>query len=191
MLFSRSIQAFDGRSLPDQGSDVRGYVMNAFLKNYEKQFFVDNPKYNKSGLGIKDPAQKKVFYQKYHPILTELINRSTVYMATYPEDPDTFMGFLVGDNHRPTIHYVYVRSDNRRDGIARELVNQYQLEFKGCDLPDSGALWTFTHLPFNKHVILYLDNFCKENPWYKRKATTDYENNNSWKTISSKKKLSL
>lgn len=179
MLFSRSIKTLDGASLPDKKSgdpkdpdvdadaDVRGFVTKTWLVNYESQFFRDNPEYDKSGRGPYDPEQKKLYYRKYHPVITELINRSVIYLAVYPEDPTMFMGFVVGDKHNPTIHYLYIRKENRRDGIAKELVNRYQIEFKGCELPKTGALWTFTHTPSKKPFRRYLDEYTKKYDWHK------------------------
>lgn len=65
----------------------------------------------------------RVYYSEHHATVAALLRRPTVHLtvACLPDDPDALMGWAVTEPD--TIHYVLVRAEARRQGIARQLLS--------------------------------------------------------------------
>lgn len=103
------------------------FILNSWLKSY-RWSDKDNPDY----------------YRNLAPEIKRLIKTNRVMVATLAEEPDCFVGWACGTKGR--LHYVYVKSAFRRDGVARELIE------KIC-----GQYGTYTFTSRNNAFLRYLD----------------------------------
>lgn len=83
----------------------RNYILSAWLRSY-----AEGPEFCRLFRGT--------FFALYQPIVEDLLARSTVAVAYFPDLPDTVAGFLVveGDS---VLHYIHTRRRFRREGIGR------------------------------------------------------------------------
>lgn len=120
--------------------DARSLVYSTWLRSYE----------HSSPMTKQIP--RKVFFAEHHKILDGIFARNpTVRMAVMPEDPSVVFGWAV---YEPgTLHYVYVKPDFRKHGIARALL---------ADLPRPFAYshWTYILRDLEKHLAE-----CQFNPY--------------------------
>lgn len=105
------------------------FVLNSWLKSY-RWSDKDNEDY----------------YREIVPKIKELIRTNRVVVATLTEEPDCFVGWICGTKGR--LHYCYVKSAFRRDGVAKELIN------KVC-----GLYGVYTFKSRNNAFLRYL--YCK------------------------------
>lgn len=63
-------------------------------------------------------------FGKYHDILVHIMNKSEVVVCCLKEDPDVIIGYSVFEktDQDTILHWVFVRNDWQRKGIARDLV---------------------------------------------------------------------
>ena len=71
--------------------------------------------------GSSPNVQFEVYKAGQGGLITRLIDRSEVWVATLPAVPDEVCGWVARVG--PVVHYVYVKQAYRRLGIARALVN--------------------------------------------------------------------
>lgn len=64
----------------------------------------------------------KSYYEVYHKYIGHVLAKpmTVVRFAVLSEDEDVVLGFSVSQEH--ILHYVYTHKDNRRQGIAKELI---------------------------------------------------------------------
>ena len=103
------------------------FVINSWLKSY-RWSDKDNPDY----------------YRNLVPRIKQLIKTNRVMVATLAEEPDCFVGWICGAKGQ--LHYAYVKSVFRRDGVAKELID------KVC-----GKYGTYTFKSRNNAFLRHLD----------------------------------
>lgn len=84
------------------------------------------------------------YYRETVPEIKKLLRYNRVVVATLTEEPDCFIGWICGQNS--LLHYVYVKSFFRRDGVAKTLID------KVCGLTGS-----YTYKSRNNQFLRYLD----------------------------------
>lgn len=92
--------------------DDHGIVYDTFLRG----LYFGNPFY-------KEIAQP-VFFENYKPFLKALLDkkRAALVVACLVDDPSTIVGYSLMSADLSTVHWVYVKSNWRRFGIAKKLV---------------------------------------------------------------------
>lgn len=68
---------------------------------------------------------KQIFMDNYKKFLEVLIDKGTVKIACLIEDKDVILGYSVLSKDFSVIHWVFVKSAFRNQGIGRSLVPQY------------------------------------------------------------------
>lgn len=63
---------------------------------------------------------RSVFFRLYAPVVVDMVDRSTVAVATLPEAPDVVLGWLAVEGD--TLHYVLTKPRWRQLGIATFLL---------------------------------------------------------------------
>lgn len=65
-----------------------------------------------------------IFYYQHHKVLEHLIPRSIVVVACSEDDPDLIVGWVCAElvDTALVVHYVYVKHDYRRMGVAKALL---------------------------------------------------------------------
>lgn len=143
-------------ALPAPGSDfaVRparrsdaAFVASSWLRSYR-----DAPAV------VAVPSRTYFYWQ--HRVVEALLARSAVLVACSPDDPDTIVGWACAEAMEGALvlHYVYVKHDFRRYGVARALVRALQ-EAE----PGSGQLFA-THAT-RKALRVMRDNGVFYNPF--------------------------
>jgi GNAT superfamily N-acetyltransferase len=108
-----------------------GFVAGSWLRNY-----------------LSAPAVRHVdpddYYKHHARLVSKLIDRSTVLIADHADHPAVQLGFAVGerDNQGVVIHYLYVKSVYRRNGIGKAL---WTALFDGFTLRGSLGQVRYTH----------------------------------------------
>jgi hypothetical protein len=71
-------------------------------------------------------CQNSVYYEHYKLVIDRILKdeRTITFVACLESEPDTILGYLVGEPG--TIHYCYVKEDFRRFGLGRQLVYRLQ-----------------------------------------------------------------
>jgi GNAT superfamily N-acetyltransferase len=88
----------------------------------------------KSWMGSYKNHAGVIPYGMYRDIMQVFLDRiikrdgCIVVLITHPNDPDFLFGFAVGERDTPTLHYIYVKEDYRRTGVATDT-----LEFLGLE----------------------------------------------------------
>lgn len=62
----------------------------------------------------------RAYYEVYHQVLVNMLSKATVTIACLKNEPDVILGYCVYDKYR--IHWVHVKKDWRKIGIARMIV---------------------------------------------------------------------
>lgn len=88
---------------------------------------------NRAGKGVRVPVgapgdylgsiDQDAFMKGYHKYIESMLTGATVSVACLRENPDVILGFSVSSG--PVLHWVFVKPDWRKIGIARDLVPQY------------------------------------------------------------------
>jgi GNAT superfamily N-acetyltransferase len=65
---------------------------------------------------------KDVFMNAYKQVVEALINKHTVYVACLKEDPDVIMGYSIISKDETAMHWVFVKTVWRKQGIGRALI---------------------------------------------------------------------
>lgn len=71
-----------------------------------------------------DGVDPNWFSAAQHALIEKLLRVSVVLVACHPDHPDQVFGYLVGDPEERYLHWLYVRHDFRRCGIASQLLAQ-------------------------------------------------------------------
>lgn len=111
------------------GADAdRNYIIKTWLTSHRQLHwwrpFADASappdKFNRpQWLGI-DP---QCWWAGHGALVEALLPHSAILIAAFEEDPDTIMGYAVTSTG--AVHYVYVRNEFRRHGIARALLRPF------------------------------------------------------------------
>ncbi len=67
-----------------------------------------------------------VFVKAFPPVIDGLLERSITLIACMPDEPNIIFGFAIAEP--PQLHFVFVKADFQRLGIARALINAFELE---------------------------------------------------------------
>ena len=103
------------------------FILNSWLKSYR--------------WSDKDNAD---YFRNLSPRIKQLIKTNRVMVATLAGEPDCYVGWVCGT--QGVLHYVYVKSVFRRDGIAKALIE------KVC-----GQYGSYTFKSHNNSFLRYLD----------------------------------
>jgi hypothetical protein len=70
-----------------------------------------------------------VFFTNHHPIVTDILARSSTLVATLEDDPDVILGYLVTEHTdpRPILHFAYVKKEFRRMRVLTQLLDESNL----------------------------------------------------------------
>jgi GNAT superfamily N-acetyltransferase len=88
----------------------RSYVIRSWISSY-----------NHSPIAR---ALANSYYASYAPVIERQLARSQVRVACLPEEMGAILGFAVVEPERNTVHYVCVRSQWRKKGIASLLLDR-------------------------------------------------------------------
>lgn len=114
---------------------LRGvYYGNPFFSLIPKQVFMDN-------------------YKKMSEMLLKDRTRTVVKVACLKEDQDVIIGYSILSADYQTIHYVYVKSAFRKQGIARSLVPKYPSSVSHMTEIGESLLNKFEGCVFNPFAI--------------------------------------
>jgi len=113
---------------PIQTYSDEAFVYNAWMKSYK-----DSP--------WGKPLINDIFYNNHKEIIKKLLTSSDTLLAVNPQDPDQIYGFAVLERSPKVslIHYVYIKYNFRKLGLARKLVEAIE--------PDTSKLKFVTHVP--------------------------------------------
>lgn len=91
----------------------KAFIMSTFLRGlyYGDYWFSDIP--------------KDIFMNNYKLFAEKLIDRSMIFVACLPDEPDVILGYSMISKDARVIHFVYVKSIWRKRGIARDLCPKY------------------------------------------------------------------
>lgn len=103
-------------AIVDGIGDARSLIFATWLKSYQaNSAFVRH-------------IPRDVFFRHHHDVIERLLERgATVKLATLPDDPSTVFGWSV--TSPGAVHYVYVKPDFRRYGIATALLAHVKRPF--------------------------------------------------------------
>lgn len=94
-----------------------------------------------------------IAYARLNPLVNALLADAEVLVARDPRRPSVAHGFIVY-NVQPealSVHFLYVKKDSRRDGVARTLLNAVLV-----DVPDDAVLeYTFPTERFRSLATSY------------------------------------
>lgn len=97
-----------------------GFIRHSFIKGF----------YTSYGRFCENMTPE--VYDAHHPaIIDRILRRSEILIATSKEHPDLLVGYFIYEP--PDIaHFLYVRHDFKRFGIATELFKKSDLDAKNC-----------------------------------------------------------
>jgi len=70
---------------------------------------------------------RQIFMKYYHPFLETLILKpdSRIWVACLKSDPDYILGYMLTNHDGSILHWIYVKQDERRKGIAKLLLTKF------------------------------------------------------------------
>lgn len=87
--------------------------------NFVRSSWLDS--YSQSALGHAMGAT--LYYERWEPRISHILQRARTLIACLATDEDVILGYLVYEDHdEPIAHYIYVKRDLRRGGVATELL---------------------------------------------------------------------
>lgn len=94
---------------------------------------------------------KDIFMANYKPFITNLIatGRAVINIACLKEDSDVILGYSILSSDYQAIHFVFVKSRFRKQGIARSLVPQRPVAVTHLTGIGRILLTKFPHTIFN------------------------------------------
>lgn len=97
-------------------------------KNFVLATFLRGLYYGNSWFNL---VPKDIFMKEYKVIAEALISNSNTFIsiACLKEDPDVILGYSILSSNFNTIHWVYVKSNWRRNGIGSSLLPLYPTTF--------------------------------------------------------------
>lgn len=75
-------------------------------------------------LGVTEQMDQLIVLEFLRRQVRELACENALRVACLAADEDTFVGWVCGDPRMQTIHYVYVKSAWREQGIASQLISE-------------------------------------------------------------------
>lgn len=100
--------------------DARSLIFATWLKSYQN-----------SSLFAKG-VPRETFFAQHHKVIERILERAEVRLAVLPDDPSVVFGWAVTEPG--LVHYVYVKPDFRKYGIARALLAHV-----------AGEPWRYSH----------------------------------------------
>lgn len=100
--------------------DARSLIFATWLKSYQN-----------SSLFAKG-IPREVFFAAHHKVIERILERAEVRLAVLPDDPSVVFGWSVTEPG--LVHYVYVKPDFRKYGIAKSLLAHV-----------AGEPWSYSH----------------------------------------------
>lgn len=96
---------------------------------------------------------KDVFMTNYKHIIEALMVKNTVKVACLCEDKDVILGYSILSNDFKTIHFCFVKSAWRKQGIARSLLPKYPQDVTHLTVLGKSLLLKFKNCIFNPFNI--------------------------------------
>lgn len=96
---------------------------------------------------------KGIFMDNYKQILELLLARSLVKVACDKQDPDVILGYSVLSKDFSTIHWVFVKSVMRKQGVGRSLLPQYPTYISHLTSLGKSLMTKFTDCVFNPFAL--------------------------------------
>jgi GNAT superfamily N-acetyltransferase len=104
---------------PMQAQDIP-FITNSWLKSYDESPF-------------RFDVSETEYYALHHAVLEQIFKRAQVIVAVDTRPPalrkqrGDIMGYLCADAESPpyVLHFIYVKADHRREGVARALVDAW------------------------------------------------------------------
>jgi hypothetical protein len=84
------------------------FILNSWLNGYYSQ--------------SKVRPSREVFFKEHQALIKKCLISSSILVAVFEEDEDTFFGYLV--HHKSVIHWVSVKTPYQKSGIASALINK-------------------------------------------------------------------
>lgn len=119
----------------------------------EEAFVAKATKKSLRGAPPYDKLANYEAYRRLNPEINEFLRVSRVIVARDPRNPTHAYGFAIYDviPEALTVHFLYVAHDDRRDGIARTLLDTILV-----DVPDDADLeYTFPTARFKELATRY------------------------------------
>ena len=91
----------------------KAFIMSTFLKSLY---------YGDSWFSI---IPKNIFMDNYKKIVEALITQGVVKIACLPDDKDEILGYSILGKDGTTVHFVYVKKVQRKNGVAKSLIPKY------------------------------------------------------------------
>ena len=127
-------------AIADGIGDAKSLIYATWLRSYE----------HSSPMAKHIP--RAVFFKHHHAVLDGILSRNpTVRLAVMPDDPSVVFGWAVSEGSK--LHYLYVKPDFRKYGIAKALL---------ADLPRP---FTFTHYTYILRDLEKHLQGCTFNPY--------------------------
>lgn len=104
----------------------------------------------------KIPPQ--IYDKKQRLVIAELLGRATVLVYCLTEDQDVILGYIVyeGEPNAETLHWVFVKKDWRRQGIAHHLIPPHAATY--TQITKNGLEFLQKHYPqmhYNPAGVIY------------------------------------
>lgn len=87
------------------------FLYDSWLNSYR-----DSPFFSKK-------IRSSIFFKFHRKIVSKLLEKSQVIIAAAKEDPDIIIAYIVFDETKRILHYVYVKEPFRHLGIASKLLD--------------------------------------------------------------------
>ncbi len=97
---------------------------------------------------------RKIFMDNYKHVADALLKspKVTIKVACLKEDPDVILGYSILSSDYQTIHWCYVKSAWRQQGIARSLVPQFPTTVTHLSALGKSLLSKFPDVIFNPFI---------------------------------------
>ena len=96
---------------------------------------------------------KDIFMDNYKLVGDVLLKKYVVKVACLKEDPDVILGYSILGTDYQTIHWVYVKSAWRKQGVAKSLLPKYPTAVTHMTALGKILLPKFEHCVFNPFKI--------------------------------------
>lgn len=101
------------------------------------------------GESVFSDVPKDIFMENYKATVEQMLNNSIIQVACLKDDKDVILGYSILSLDFETIHYVFVKSAWRNQGIARSLVPMYPLYASHLTSLGKKLLTKFDNCKFN------------------------------------------
>lgn len=96
---------------------------------------------------------KQIFMDNYKLIAEALLAKNIIKIACLKEDKDVILGYSILSNDFNNIHFVYVKSAFRRQGIGKSLLPQFPLCVTHLTTLGKSLLPKFNNCIFNPFQV--------------------------------------